>query len=153
MLFRSQFSLGLRQFCRHECTSWHFAIRCIALPGVLRFCIALSGSAFSCPVASWRRASRLPAACPGLDGEYDGWRFNRLRASGKLPRKGTPRATYHDSQKICRHIHRSLAGAPSADPSHLPGPLPSPLPGLKQRGRRFPPVMPFLWELSPCAAW
>jgi hypothetical protein len=31
-----QFSLGLRRFCRHECTSWHFAIRCIALPGLLR---------------------------------------------------------------------------------------------------------------------
>jgi hypothetical protein len=28
-----QISLGLRQFCRHACTSWHFAIWCIALPG------------------------------------------------------------------------------------------------------------------------
>ncbi len=28
-----QFRLGLRQFCRHACTSWHFAIGCIALLG------------------------------------------------------------------------------------------------------------------------
>lgn len=28
---RPQFRLGLRRFCRHACTSWHFTVGCIAL--------------------------------------------------------------------------------------------------------------------------
>ena len=34
-----QIGLRLRRFCRHACTSWHFAIWCIALPGDLSFLI------------------------------------------------------------------------------------------------------------------
>jgi hypothetical protein len=37
-LDRPQFRLRLRRFCRHDCTSWHFAVLCIALLSAVPAC-------------------------------------------------------------------------------------------------------------------
>jgi hypothetical protein len=55
----------------------------------------------------------LPSACPGLDGEHDGWRSNPCQASGKLSRSGAPHTVHHGSEGLCRLAYRSQVPAPS----------------------------------------
>jgi hypothetical protein len=90
-----QFRLGLGRFCRHACTSWHFAV----------WCIAFLGSDVFSPVAELHS----PAACPDLDGEHDDRRSSHCRTSSKLPRSGAPCAIRHDSQKPS-HLAALFAG-------------------------------------------
>jgi len=88
--------------------------------GALRF-LVYCALRFSLFLPSPELALNFPFACRLSKlgrGERDGWRSNQLRASSKLPRRGTPRATYHDSQKICHQVCRSLARAPSVRQAH-----------------------------------
>ena len=126
---RPQFSLGLRRFCRHACTSWQCAVWCIAF---LRS--AASRAAAELP---------LPAARPDSDGIPLGLRSGHLRTSGKSPRNSARRNLPRSPEEWPHCCFASLDAE---------SPLPFPRVSVTIRcGRCFPLVMPFLWEFPPRA--
>jgi hypothetical protein len=100
---RPQFSLGLRRFCRHACTSWQCAVWCIAF---LRSAAVRAAAELPLPAVrpDSDRIPPRPAICslediPQIAAEF------RSAQSASIPRRIAPLLP-------CRTLRRNSTGVP-----------------------------------------